>query len=224
MDFKIKNIYFILLGVVLLFALTGCPGEGAGCPSSYRFKIPAQVFPQKDTFKIGDTLTMVSEFSDRVYELETEREYLLENFDFWMVTNLRKIDSVQTIDGFTPNELIIDSVYLNTERSYFNNAANVYYYYLNYKYENNKYVLHCKVVLKEVGLYRFMIGSTMSLAFPSQDFPGKECPKRDNEGIMYVNERENNNYELLQYAKDENKDIKLEKFNNSGSFAFVVVE
>ncbi len=97
---------------MLVFFLQSCIKKDCQIAGGqYEFEIPATFSPARDTFYVGDTITVTSAFSSEVYERETDTWYKLENFRFFPETSIHKIDTIGKIDDFSEFDVILSSQY-----------------------------------------------------------------------------------------------------------------
>ena len=89
--------YYIIFSAMSILFYTSCRKE-CQFGGAYEFEIPVTLSPAKDTFQIGDTITITSSFSDEVYEKRTENWYELKDFNFSPQTTILNIDS-SSING-----------------------------------------------------------------------------------------------------------------------------
>ena len=159
----------------------------------YQFELPVVITPALDTFSIGDTISIVSEFSDRVFERNTGDSILLENFEFFPVLGLKKIDSLVTpaIGNFEVINDIPEVFEANTVLGNF---------FCEYNYVNRIYTIRFKLIPLEEGIFSFEIGSPLPIINHGQDFPGRCSGERITANFI-INNRENN-YGLFQYTND----------------------
>ncbi len=221
-----KLIYF-LLSSVLLTSLSGCGGDD--CAQEYDgvryiFELPITLIPKVDTFHLGDTITLRSSFSDNVYDLTSDKTYLLENYDFYPGMNISKIEEIK-------NGIFLDNfnLYAITTKDYQN--LGLHGFAFKYKYENHQYNFEMKFNVKQPGVYIVQIHSALfTMKKDDVDFPGK-CKGKIVDALYVMNGNEDdNNFELLKEHMPEGvgKSLFLERkeqhFTNVGGYVFVVVE
>ena len=108
----------LILIFLLSLILSSCIKKECQIVGAYEFEIPVTLSPPKDTFNIGDTITISSIFADEVYERKTDKWYKLENFRFFPGTEVKKIDETSVIEGLTSFEIIIDSTMNYNKENY----------------------------------------------------------------------------------------------------------
>jgi hypothetical protein len=191
----------------------------------YNFEIPVTLSPAKDTFNIGDTITIISTFTDEVYERKTDRTYILDNFKFFPETSVQKIDTIGKIDDFSQFDVIVSQ---NYNYKFFNYSDGSTTLVGKYNYKNNTYELEYKIITKKKGLYLFKHASTLFPSGENQDFDGK-CSRLRSEGFVNINNGSDNNIHMLSDSPDPHfNDWILQKpqqrFHDGGGYAFYVKE
>jgi hypothetical protein len=189
----------------------------------YEFEIPATLTPAKDSFNIGDTITIISNFSNEVYERQTDKWYRLENFKFYPGTYLYKIDSNNTIANIQDNfEVIIDTSYKFYIHKFSDGSEGIFG---QYNYSDMKYSLMFKLILKKAGLY-YMENGVRPYLSDNQDFEGK-CKNVSIDGAVNLNDGADNNIHMLKDSPDphyndwilQKPDVRFYKF---GGYCFYV--
>lgn len=193
--------------------------------SVYHFEIPVTLSPAQDTFRIGDTISIVSTFSDEVYERQTDRKYKLVNFDFFPETSIYKIDTVGTLSSFSKFYVIVSRTY---NYKLFNYSSGSETLVVEYNYNNGIYDLKYKIIPQQTGLYLLRHGSSIFGLGDTQEFDGK-CTNLKSEVYVNMNEGVDNNVEMLADSPDPNyTDIVLakpsERFHKFGGYVFYVKE
>ena len=99
-----QSCFLIFVAVAATGIFGSCIREECQVPNGgYLFEIPVTLSPAKDTFRVGDTLSIVSEFSDDVFELNTARTYKLQDFIFDPGTGINKIDEKNSVSNISDN-------------------------------------------------------------------------------------------------------------------------
>ncbi len=222
----IRFILYIIVAVLLFFSCNSCDNTKCCITDEcygYQFKLPMNIHPLKDTFRIGDTITVTSIFSDQVEDLRDGRKYELIDFDFYPITTLSKIDTFPTGEvlnqSFCQYWIEADTFALIGE-----SAGQPSLGYI-YQYKNGQYSFRLKFIINEPGIYSLRSGTAMSSAYSHQspDFPGK-CGRRSLDAAFYMNDRTDNNYELRKLSEDPFfRDRPDEDFDRFGAYFFVVV-
>jgi len=190
----------------------------------YEFEIPATLTPAKDTFQIGDTITIISSFSDEVYERKTDKYYKLENFRFYPELRIREISVSPANEAAVSNfEVLIDTA---TNFHRIDYSTGEVGYIGEYSYSNSRYELEYKLIPKASGFYHF---SHLSVVFglgENQSFEGK-CSNLKDDAAVKLNDGADNNIELLHDSPDPHyNDWILQKpedrFHKFGGYCFYV--
>jgi hypothetical protein len=225
-----KNIFIIAF--TGLISLASCGKKD--CENEFSWEIPAVFSPAKDTFNIGDTISISSIFNDRVYEQFRGEEYKLIDYNFYPKCSLIQIDSVpppEQVSGDLSEyaSLIVDSIYtfyLNNDYSGIEVALGEYTHW------DNMYRLEFKLVLKRKGVYLFNFNTNVhDPTFGGQDFEGK-CTNSDVFSNVVLNNRDSNNVQMLYdaykaypngYVEWVLRDVQ-DHFHNKGGYVFYVKE
>jgi hypothetical protein len=152
--------YLMFIGFVFL---TSCYDKDAdefkeNCPytldySGHYLRIPITISPHKLHYKVGDTLSINTVFSDSIYDLGTKHFFKIEGFPFKPSSLLfRFTDSHSYDSGYSINELNIDSIY-NHVYYYSSNYADGYRANAIYDSDKNEYRFESEMILKEAGRY-----------------------------------------------------------------------
>lgn len=223
---RLKINYLLLIILAWIFLAGTCDKDCKDSLGRYEFVLPVTVTPAIDTFHIGDTIYVSSEFSNSVYERVSDKEYLLDSFRFYPLTRIIKIDTTKGVDALNYFEFIIPEEY---EYDRLNAVDNTQYYVGEYSFSLEEgYSLEYKMVLLSEGVFFLRHSSDLSSIDGLQDFPGR-CKLEGSYGICEVNEHEDNNFYLLEDSPDPHfSEWVLEKpekrFYDLGGYVFVVVE
>lgn len=189
----------------------------------YQFEIPVSLTPAKDTFHIGDTISIESNFSDLVYERMTDKKYKLENFNFYPETSIYRLDTNVIVDDFSGFEVVVPSHY---DYSFYDYSSGVRALTGKYNYVDGFYDLAYKLIPQKTGLYFFRHFSFISLG-ENQEFEGK-CSEVADDVFVLLNQGDDNNVDyLLEGADDFYGNFwrkKEDKFFKAGGYCFYVVE
>ncbi len=218
--------YILLLSLPWIFWAGSCDRDCQVSSGRYEFVLPVELTPALDTFHIGDTIKVVSQFSNNVYERVNGKEYLLDSFRFYPVTSIIKIDTAKGTDSFDDFEIIIP-VEFDYER--FNASTGSQALIGQYLYtKDTGYSLNYKIISLTKGVYLLRQASSISSFEPLQDFPGR-CNLGGSSGVCTVNNNIDNNIHLLEDSPDPHfSEWVLEKperrFYDLGSYVFVVTD
>ncbi len=222
-----KVIYFLLISI-LLTTISGCGSDDCAKEYeglNYNFQLPVVLTPKVDTFHLGDTITLRSSFSDNVYDLTTDKNHLLEEFDFYPALNIVKIDQKPFRYIFFDNF----NLYRITAENYHN--LGLHGFAFKYKYEDHQYNFEMKFNVKTTGMYFLNTQSDLIAKEKKEiNFPGKCKGKWVLASYVMNGNEDDNNFELLKEYMPESADKSLilaqpeERFTNRGGYVFVVVE
>ncbi len=184
----------------------------------YEFEIPVSLSPKLDTFHIGDTISIVSFFDNKVYERESQDSFVLNDFLFFPRCLVRKLDTLDSnFDALESFELIEDDSYPVNISS--GTAVS------EYLFNDGQYSLEFKLRPLEPGLYWLSFFSGV-LEEPL-DFDGR-CRGFQSTVLTNMNQEENNNVDFLLDSPNPEMlglwNKQDEKFHDTGSYCFYVVE
>ncbi len=192
----------------------------------YKFEIPVTLSPIQDTFRIGDTITISSNFSDQVFDRVTCQRYPLIDFRFFPQMGITDLTDTSIMTQALKYFEVIVSKDFDFRRTMYSDGAITYIG--EYNYFNNEYSLEYKIIPQKAGVY-FMSHSSSILGLgDDQDFDGK-CPDTGIDVYALLNEGDDNNIEFLKDSPDEqlNEWVFLDtdkRFYRVGAYAFYVVE
>lgn len=218
-----KYLSFVLV-VIVLSAGSCLRKECRDIPGGYEFEIPVTLAPAKDTFRIGDTISIMSTFDDMVFERKTQQEYLLEDWNFSPITYIHKIDTSPYQNGMLFYDVIVSDT-MDYEQFMFSDGWSSLIG--TYFYNNNVYTLSYKVVPRNPGLYCIYQASAQSVN-DNQDFPGK-CSGISSRTAVVLNDNTDNNIEFLSESPDTFisewiPSRPMDRFYNGGGYCFYVLE
>jgi hypothetical protein len=217
----------MFLTAILPLLLASCTREECRFPGSYEFVLPAELSPARDTFRIGDTIRVVSSFNDEVFERKTQRAYWLKDFWFYPGTTIHQID---TFPGTGTRGLLNFEVILNERDDYalypLSSGALLEG---QYTYEDGVYLLSFALIPRHEGLYLLRQGSSLTPVDKWQSFPGKKCKHTDSSARVALNGGADNNIEFLRQSPDPHyHDWMLQdpegRFHKFGGYCFYVRE
>lgn len=159
--------YFLFAFSIMLLAIS-CWDDDAeqfkiDCPYDLRYsghylKVPITITPHQLQYRVGDTISINTIFSDSIDDLGTQQTFKIEDFPFKPLSLLYRFTSENTHDsGYRVNELHIDSIY-NHVYNYSSSYADGYRAYTIY--EDNQYRFESQLVLKEPGKYILLFSDT----------------------------------------------------------------
>ena len=217
----------LIVAFIICLLLSSCVKEACRI-SLYEFVLPVIISPVRDTFHIGDTITVISEFDEMVWDKTTQSEYLLQDFLFYPATSMIKIDTNPgSRDAFGDFEVITEDSF-NYEATNFSDGSIFIGGQYTYDKEQGNYLLQYKIVPKRVGLYLLSQAAWLGTQGEHQSFPGK-CKNIPSDVWMNVNSGSDNNIEFLQNSPDPHYNTWVlekpeERFHRGGGYCFYVVE
>ncbi len=220
-----KNFNFLFF-IFLLFAAS-CVKKECQIDGSYQFEIPATLSPAIVTYKIGDTISINSRFSDQVYDAKTDKFYSLTDFKFYPIFEVNEI-SDSTLDEAALNnfEVIIDTIKYDFTEFIFSSGSIVYDG--QFLYKNGEYSLEYKIIPKAAGFYSFFQGTLVGDIGEEQDFPEK-CRNININVRTILNNGADNNLDLARNSPNEWYNTRIfhkpeERFTYLGGYIFYVEE
>lgn len=193
------------------------------CPRE--FVVPAITYPYQETYKIGDTLKLVSNYSNRIYENTTHETYNLESVSIPYFVVIYKLDTNYNGLLYQTNKYIeiVSSPIINYEiRVHTDLNSSIFF---DSRLVNDSFYTELTMVFKRKGIYSLTF-STM-LFESSQDFPGK-CSNTNFEITTRFNNTKDNNIHLLSESPNTHfNDWILQKPEDrfyKGSFAYRVID
>lgn len=158
---KMPNIFF-------LFCLISCCSETAeekfkrecpytiSIPSANHFlKVPLTVVPNKLTYKLGDTITISTSFTDSIYDINTNHKFLIKNFPFDGSAVLWRFYGGLNWDaGFRNNIWKIDTI---NKPDYHSTGRSPDFIKVKQNYSDGKYNLEIKIIPTQKGKFIFQL-------------------------------------------------------------------
>ena len=217
-----KKLFFLFT----LFVFVLSCHDSQKCPD--KFYLPAQLFPVKQEYRVGDTITINSAFHREVLAFNTEGKEV-GYFDMagveWMPgTGVYRIN----IDSAESKSILSESIGF-VESSQYDYSLTLTsggtILTGEYNFSNDSFNLEYKLVLLQPGVFFHEFGSSTGIG-DSQSFEGK-CG--DFQVFMNINEGMDNNISLLSESPNShfNNWILLSpktRFYDMGGFAFKVVQ
>lgn len=219
----------LLLLALTLLTLTACIKKDCEIPNDqYEFEIPATLSPAKVTYKIGDTISVISRFPHQVYERNTQRTYDLADYIFNPTLSIWEVSTEEIIKTVLNEfEVIVDTSIYNFYKYEFSSTETTIYEG-NYSNKNGEYILEYKFIPTRTGLYMFGQSNFTSNSRKHQSFPGK-CDSATSGARVRLNAGQNNNPQFLlnsenEYLRTNIYQRQKNDFNGFGSFMFYVQE
>jgi hypothetical protein len=186
----------------------------------YKFEIPITLTPAKDSFSIGDTIWIETQFSDYMLDQNSNMMYKLEDFNFFREIDFVQMDISPFLDADTFFDIVIDKGEANLLM--INNSLSLIE--IIDSYQNNLYEFRLGFIPKEVGLFAFIVSSSPNLGFEGK-IDLNSCVNERVEYIYNTNSGADNNFEYISLSADPwLKTTTKEIFDSSGQYCFYVVE
>ena len=209
-----NGILMLIFVIATAAASTSCK-KISGCVTTtgyneYLVEIPVKLYPEKDTFVIGDTLWLEQNFSDQIHDLQNNMTLNFKNFDFLLQMGISDLINYNQL--FNNYDVFAE---IGTAKK----GGSLGAIYAEYDYKDGYYQNKMGIVLKEKGLFLLDIRSMRQ--YDNIDLT--RCPT-ENLDIRYsVNDKAENNFHMMKDSKDTNtvKTTK-EEFDKFGSYCFFV--
>jgi len=127
-----------------------CPYERKYNIRAHYLKVPVTITPHQKVYKVGDTMTVSSTYSDEIYDLNMQTHFKITDFPFEPINLLYKFTEEGFEHGYRINELIVDDKF-NTRyvtQSRFSDDFRGFSIY-----ENGMYHYKYKIVFQTPGIY-----------------------------------------------------------------------
>lgn len=191
---------------ISIINLTNCCKDVSKCP--IYFTLPVSITPAQEVYKIGDTITIISEFEDQLVGLNTELKdvgtFDMKGIKWKPVINFYNIDTfILNRDDHKPDFssyvlLEILEGRLMIER-YSNGSEQIFGEYFE---KNNKFLFSLKIVPQKKGVFYIDFDSDNNYGtFGFQDYPGV-CKNEKLAVYFKTNEGKENNLHYLKESPD----------------------
>ena len=179
------------------------------------------MFPVKDSFKIGDTIWISCDFSNK---LESNSGEVIDFSNNPLFTDflIGKIDTSPYIQNYQDFKIINKIGNLH-----FYALIGVAGYELNHVESSEKFQIKFGIIPSKVGLYNFTLTSSYNIDnnFGPELNTIENCDEYVDYFNIYINNGIDTNYEFLKNAKDSVwHKIPKDDFNRNGGYCFYVVE
>lgn len=220
-----KNLLLLLLTLLMV---NSCIKKDCNIPNDlYEFEIPATLSPAKITYKIGDTISVVSRFPHQVHERNTQRNYNLNDYKFHPTLVIFEL-SDEEIDKTVLNDFIVLVDTSTYDFNKFEFSTGTIIYEGNYLNKNGEYALEYQFIPTKTGLYLFSQSSFSGSSTVHQPFPEK-CDNIESGAWVRLNAGGDNNPQLLlesgsEYYRTKIYERQKDDFNGIGHYMFYVEE
>jgi len=213
---------FISIIAILAFS-TSCKKESESCP--IEFVVFGEVLPYAETYKVGDTLTLKTNYNYMIYEKNTKQYFDMKGLNIEAILYIIRTDTIfDSISGkVTEYVEVLDNNNYNYSIQNFSDGSSELFSDILFDGKTFKHEL--KIILKKKGIFMLTYGpSTIENNF---NFEGK-CDKYSFFLYTRLNENSNNNIELLSLSPDEHFNTWILQMPNErfyrGRFAYRVIE
>ncbi len=223
MDINKKNKFNLtpLLGWGLVFIL-GCSCGPTELPRiNLEFEIPVTTIPARETYVIGDTLSIEIEFTKNLTEVTNTYTYNFEGFNFNGMIRMNRLEDKNLRSGIQPGGLpSVKIVNLRGGFLPFSDAGAQF----DYEFLNDTYILKSKFVLQHEGVFSisFFTNTDEFSGFNRKlNFEGKIASVNN---IFYKINQGNTNFHLLFENSKINWQEQTDKPGENSIFSFKVIE
>jgi len=219
----------MLILMLLFFSGSQCSKDTSRYEEvRFDFLIPISVAPLKDTIRVGEELTITTQFSDSVYDIKSGKRYHMPDFNWKPMLYIAKLvasDKTISSQPAAGSQFEYSSV-IGGFVTQSNSAAG-----MKYVYENKQYKLVAKVKPNEPGVFYIFFGNDFSpgqVKLP-QSFAPNTTPGVNRVPVIgfmrnYVNNGQTNYHILRQHCYVEIPgldSISIWDYKNGG-YTFVV--
>jgi hypothetical protein len=212
------RLYLLSAPVAIVLSVFSCPTcKEPGCPAGgLLYSIPVALSPQRDSFRIGDTMLISMNFPKKMVDERSGIENTFEDFDFAFRLSAQRYD--------VPYELTTQSLALLpiTGECKAETLSSFSLYEVIPHFDGQKYQFEGLIVLKEQGVFALKNVSLYDEGFSGTEFKGTcdglvvfQC--RINSG-----DPDSNNLDLIKPYLGGNPDNWARDFKKRGGFGFVV--
>lgn len=222
MRFKIKLLFVLIL---LLCNLSSCIKLNQ-CSKFWKFELPFNIENQQDTYRLSDTIWVVSEFNSSLHDLNSGDFVNVGDFDFKVNITLGEIHGTPISFANDQFEVVKQNgslTYIGLNNSSPDIAGNAGYHRVKHNFQSNLNSFKYGFIPKKEGVFLLSLLSIFESEFDDIDF-GTECLEEIDRIIFKMNNNQNNNFDLLSLSPDSRiVEITEEDFIAGGMFAFTVV-
>ena len=159
---KVKRIrhFGILVLMLIFFSSSQCSKDTSRYEEvRFDFLIPISIAPLKDTVRVGEELTITTQFSDSVYDIQSGKRYYMPDFNWKPMLYITKLIAPDKAIGDQPaaGNLFDYSNVVGGFVTQVNSAAG-----MRYVYENNQYKLIAKVKPTGPGVFYIVFTNDFS--------------------------------------------------------------
>jgi len=158
-----KKLLFILTISTIFYACPSTPHIDSVCDRYYwhHFDIPVSFDPPDSVLHIGDTITIASQFPNKLWDQDSTDQFIFDSINFHIGCGINKID---TFNGSQMSNSLLLFDYLIDTTKYNYQKANISFS-LEYVYSGDEYYLQFKIVPKYKGVFYFTFFSIVGEVF-----------------------------------------------------------
>jgi len=140
------------------------------CPSSYNdpdcsrfwydFDIPVTFEPADSVLHIGDTITITSQFPNKLFDHDSTDTFVFDSINFYTACGINKID---TFNNSKANFSTFDLFNIIVDKEKYNYKKGNISFSIDYVYDGERYLLQFKIVPKYKGVYYFTFFSLLNV-------------------------------------------------------------
>ncbi len=210
-----------IIYILTIFLFSGCIKNWKDCDKGktslgLSFILPIEISPAKDTFNIGDTITIEHVFNENLVNQSNGKTYSVVDHDFkttMAITDLNtpspsksyKNPTLITLEGESTGNYITSSDYQAI--------------YVNYHHENGQFKYKVLFIVDKPGFY--LINFFSQRLEKTSNIT--ECPEEFLAPYYTTNNNGDNNYEMIKNAiSDYYYSYDVERYNKEGAYCFYV--
>jgi hypothetical protein len=171
-----------------------CEGEAV---LGFEFDIPYRVVPVKDTYNVGDTLWIESQFSSQLHNKRNGKTYTLDPFDFRMSGVILDLQT---------NPCLPTTAYdmVNSASELYASDRSGSYFFFRYVLSDGFYHWKAGFVLKQAGMFAVLPDTDIDLYNLQQQHPPQRITSCNYEAVSLNIQRKDapSHIALLQLAAD----------------------
>jgi hypothetical protein len=212
------RLYLLSAPVAIVLSVFSCPTcKEPGCPAGgLLYSIPVALSPQRDSFRIGDTMLISMNFPKKMVDERSGIENTFEDFDFNLILAAIRYDVKEKMTTEILDLVSINGGHIVNNFSSFSDIG------IAHVFDGEQYTYVGNIVLKKKGTFALYIGSI----YNEDNKPKVEgtCTNGIIEFQCSTNagDPDINNLNLIKPYLGGNPDNWGPDFKKSGGFAFVV--
>ena len=138
-----KKLFFILTISTIFFACPPTPHIDSVCDRYYwhHFDIPVRFDPPDSVLHIGDTITITSQFSNKLWDQDSTDQFIFDSINFHVASGIGKIDTFNNSKAnestFELFDILIDSSKYNYQKAHISFSVDHVYDGNEYYFQNS---------------------------------------------------------------------------------------